>query len=503
MFLKSLEFMFKSNNINNATRTITALKSYKEIPGPKTLPILGNLLNLKNFGGEYNLLEFRDFQDILQAQYGDIVKWELFNQKNVYLYDPELIRQAFKTDGNTPHRSVLHPILKLHKKLGIKSTLSNSQGERWRKLRSLSNPCMARPQTILSYLSNQNQVANELINLIDNKFQLDSSEYKFNNFDQILRLLALEYVSEIAFDKRLYCVDESKRLEDVSKLVTCINTFFIQAGRLLFSPPIWQYYPTKDWIEFETASRYIFKKTGEYINKAYNDLNNNTSSLCPHHKKQTVLREFLERKEKYGLDTNDVIGLMTDFLMAGVDTTATAIHYLLYDLGTNHLIQEKLYNEINQVVGKSTEITEEHLSQLKYLKCVVKESLRLHSSVPANSRILTEDTVIGDYLIPKGVVLVFCNSFISKCDKYFKNAKKFDPDRWMNGEENINPYAILSFGFGARMCIGRRIAEQEIYLTMIKLIQKYRVDYIGKEPGLKIGLVAAPDQPLDINLFKR
>lgn len=175
---------------------------------------------------------------------------------------------------------------------------------------------------------------------------------------------------------------------------------------------------------------------------------------------------------------------------------------MLYDLGTNPAIQEKLYQEINRVVGNSDEITAEHLNNLKYLKCVVKESLRLHSSVPANSRILTEDTVIGDYIIPKGVVLVFCNSFISKSEKYFKNAKSFDPDRWMH-ENEINPYAVLSFGFGARMCIGRRIAEQEIYLTMIKLIQKYWVDYTGEEPGLKIGLVAAPDRPLDLNFYRR
>ena len=66
-------------------------------------------------------------------------------------------------------------------------------------------------------------------------------------------------MSEIAFDQRLNCVDEKKRLDDVNKLVTCINIFFIQAGRLIFSPPIWKLYPTKDWVEFETASRYIFK----------------------------------------------------------------------------------------------------------------------------------------------------------------------------------------------------------------------------------------------------
>lgn len=194
MIRKTIDFFLRNKKLLDTTRSMSALKSYKDIPGPKTKPLVGSLFTLKDFGGEYNLLEFRDFQDILQSQYGDIVKWELFNQKNVYIYDPELIREAFKTDGNTPHRSVLFPILKLHKKLGVKSTLSNSQGDRWRKLRSLSNPCMARPQTILSYLPNQNQVANELINLIDNKFQEGSLSYKFKNFDQVLRLLALECI---------------------------------------------------------------------------------------------------------------------------------------------------------------------------------------------------------------------------------------------------------------------------------------------------------------------
>lgn len=57
-------------------------------------------------------------------------------------------------------------------------------------------------------------------------------------------------------------------------------------------------------------------------------------------------------------------------------------------------------------------------------------------------------------------------------ERYFENPLKFDPERWVRekeGLEEIDPFTILSFGFGARMCIGRRTAEQEMYLTLIKV----------------------------------
>lgn len=60
----------------------------------------------------------------------------------------------------------------------------------------------------------------------------------------------------------------------------------------------------------------MFRKTGEYIHNAYEDLKKNNA-------KQTILKEFLLRKDKHGLTTDDVVGLMTDFLMAGVDTVIT------------------------------------------------------------------------------------------------------------------------------------------------------------------------------------
>lgn len=68
-----------------------------------------------------------------------------------------------------------------------------SQGERWRKLRSLANPVMARPQNIHSYLKNHNRIANDMVNVIQQKFSSDSdNELSIPNFEQIIKLLTLE-----------------------------------------------------------------------------------------------------------------------------------------------------------------------------------------------------------------------------------------------------------------------------------------------------------------------
>ena len=92
--------------------------------------------------------------------------------------------------------------------------------------------------------------------------------------------------------------------------------------------------------------------------------------------KETLLSKLLERRHKYSLSMLDVTAIMTDLLIGGVDTTSTTLYYLLYELGVNPGIQEKLYQEISQVLKPDEEITGEKLSQLKYLKCVVKENFR-------------------------------------------------------------------------------------------------------------------------------
>ncbi len=179
-------------------------------------------------------------------------------------------------------------------------------------------------------------------------------------------------MSEIIFDERLKWVDEKTRDPNVTEFVNRIEEFFVAFGRVGFALPTWKYFPTKEWKNFEYHGRHVYKVVDKYIERAQEKMKSDPVNKD----KSTVLSQYLERREKYGLTMKDVLAIMTDFLIAGVDTTAISIYHLMYELGLNQEVQQNLYEDINSIVKKDQDLTEDHIEKLKYLKNVVKESAR-------------------------------------------------------------------------------------------------------------------------------
>lgn len=98
----------------------------------------------------------------------------------------------------------------------------------------------------------------------------------------------------------------------------------------------------------------------------------------------------------------------------------------------------------------------------------------MYSTVIGNGRTLQEDTVICGYNIPKGIQVVFPTIVTGTMEKYCKNADNFRPERWMKTSqggtgEYIHPFASLPYGYGARMCLGRRFADLEMQILLAKV----------------------------------
>lgn len=112
-------------------------------------------------------------------------------------------------------------------------------------------------------------------------------------------------------------MNEATRLPDVTKFVQAVDDFSVYAGRLVFQPPLWKIYPTNDWKHFESAGVFIYRTCRKYIDEAHRDLFSSEAY------KQTILGQYLKRKDLFNFSMNDVVSVMSEFLIGGVDTVQT------------------------------------------------------------------------------------------------------------------------------------------------------------------------------------
>ena len=113
------------------------------------------------------------------------------------------------------------------------------------------------------------------------------------------------------------------------------------------------------------------------------------------------------------LDSKDIVTLVCDFLLAGIDTSANSMAFLLFELSKSLKVQQDLekYDKINN-------ITEETLKSFKLGKAIIKESLRLHPISVGVGRNLEKDANFSGYHIPAGSMVVTQNQVSSRLEKY-------------------------------------------------------------------------------------
>lgn len=180
-------------------------------------------------------------------------------------------------------------------------------------------------------------------------------------------------------------------------------------------------------------------------------------------------------------------------MFAGHDTTAIAITWTLYALGHNPEIQDKLRQEILDVIGNDskTQVTGQHVKNLKYMERVIKEALRLYPPVPLIARELTKDMTFDDHIVPKGVSLFMVPYLLHRMPDIFPNPEIFDPDRFLSEEvEKRHPHSYIPFSAGPRNCIGQKFAMMEMKIFLSYLVRAYSFESIESPADLKLILAA-------------
>ncbi|KAF5288529.1 hypothetical protein FQA39_LY15397 [Lamprigera yunnana] len=199
------------------------------------------------------------------------------------------------------------------------------------------------------------------------------------------------------------------------------------------------------------------------------------------------MKNFSEDEKKKNiineLSDEDITAQALIFFVAGFDTVSTAMCYVTYDLATNPDVQRRLCEEITETLQQSSKITYESVTTMKYLDCVISESLRFNAPVSVIDRKCRKPYTIkpvnpGEktiHLDPETILWIPVSA-LHHDDQYFPNPKKFDPERFNSeNKSNINQFAYLPFGSGPRNCIGSRFALLEIKMIIVEILRRFEI----------------------------
>ncbi|XP_069429389.1 cytochrome P450 4V2 isoform X2 [Ovis canadensis] len=210
---------------------------------------------------------------------------------------------------------------------------------------------------------------------------------------------------------------------------------------------------------------------------------------------------------KNGREHRRSLKIVHDFTNNGHDTTAAAINWSLYLLGSHPEVQQKVDSELEEVFGKSDRpVSLEDLKKLKYLECVIKESLRLFPSVPFFARNLTEDCEVAGYKIVQGSQVIIVPYALHRDPKYFPDPEEFKPERFFpENSKGRHTYAYVPFSAGPRNCIGQKFAIMEEKTILSCILRHFWVESNQKreELGLAGELILRPSNGIWIKLKRR
>ncbi|CAM9644378.1 unnamed protein product [Lampetra fluviatilis] len=214
----------------------------------------------------------------------------------------------------------------------------------------------------------------------------------------------------------------------------------------------------------------------------------------------------LSSSEKY-LTDSELEAQAILFLLAGYETSSTAITFVAYCLACNPDVQTKVQQEIDRFLPNDTLPSYEILKQMEYLDMVVSESLRMYPPTSRTDRVCKKTTVVNDLVIPKGMVVAAPLWVLHYDPQYWDEPEEFRPERFSKeAKEARDPYCYLPFGHGPRNCIGMRFALMSVKIVVCRILQRYSFQACSETtipPKLAKGSILQTEMPLLLKVSER
>ena len=187
-------------------------------------------------------------------------------------------------------------------------------------------------------------------------------------------------------------------------------------------------------------------------------------------------------------------------ILAGHETTATALFWSLYLLALDPATQDELAAEVRAAPSNAAP----ELDRLKFTRAVIDETMRLYPPAILIARAAAASDTIAGMPVRKNDLILIAPWLLHRHEKLWHEPNAFIPQRFMPPALAPDRFAYLPFGVGARICIGAHFALVEATLALARIIGAFRVELLDTAPVMPIGVVTTqPDRSPMFRITRR
>ncbi|KAM4897110.1 CP2CN protein, partial [Sylvia borin] len=439
-------------------------------PGPAPLPILGNLLQVKPRQLAQTLQK-------LSKEYGPVFTVHLGSDPVVVLYGHDVVKEAL-VDRADEFAARGHMPIGDRANNGLGIVFSNY--EPWVEVRRFSLTTLR--NFGMGKRSIEERIQEESDYLLEEIHKTKGASF---NPTFMLSCSVSNVICSIVFGKRYDYKDKKflALMNNMNNIFEMMNSLWGQLYQMFSS--ILYYLPGpqhKIFAEFDALKAFVAEEVK--LHQASLDPNSPQDFI------DCFLNKIQEEKDRPNSSfyMKNLITSAFDLFIAGTETTSTTIRYGLLLLIKYPKIQEKIQEELDQVVGRSRKPCVADRTQLPYTDAVVHEIQRFIALIPlALPHTVTKDTSFRDYVIPKGTTIYPVLSSVLHDSKEFANPHEFNPEHFLNKNGTFRKSDFfMPFSAGKRICPGEGLARMEIFLLIATILQHFTLKSVVDPQELNI-----------------